>query len=536
MDPNRTQAQATPPTQHPCVMVVEDDPRIGEALAHLLHGKGYRVDRCSDGREALAHLRAGVAPDVILLDLMMPNVNGWEFRVEQRHMPEWANIPVIVMSADDSAQASAIDAYACLKKPISPGALLDSLERLLHEREQARLEARAAELDRMNALGVLAAGLTHEINNPLAFVSGNLELAKLKCGQLEMLLPPSGQASMRDLLRLLDQAQGGAKRIADVVRGVSAFAHPDMEQVVPMNVQEVLESSLQLVSNEIRHHARLERDYNVVPSVMGNPAKLRQVFTNLLINAVHSLGDADAAQNVIRVETRLSPDNQVVISIADSGSGISADVLGRIFDPFFSTKAIGAGMGLGLSISHRLVSNMGGSITVDTAPGRGSTFYVMLQSREHVSGEHRPAIVARAASDDARPTVLIIDDESMMCDLLRSMLQDDYDVTTYSSSRKALEQLHTDVFFDVVLCDLMMPEMTGMDIYEELAERRPDQAQRFVFMTGGTFTDRASQFLEDNEGPTLTKPFRHEELRNAIEGALRKFGARNGRGKSHPYN
>ncbi len=379
MEADRMQTQATQQSQHPCVMLVEDDQHIGDALTHLLQDKGYQVDRCFDGLEAIEHLRNGSTPDAIVLDLMMPRLNGWEFRVEQRRVPDWAAIPVIVVSGDASAQASAIDADAYLRKPVAAAALLDSLERLLQARERALLEARSEELARMNALGVLAAGLAHEINNPLAFVTGNLELARAKCEMLTARLPAHAQEPMQSLSYLLGEAQRGAERIADVVRGVSTFARADTDQVVPMNVQDVLESSLKLVANE------------------------------------------------------------------------------------------------------------------------------------------------------RRASVLVIDDEPMMCELLRNMLQDDYDVTTFSSSVAALDHVLSGASLEVVLCDLMMPELTGMDLYAEVLRKKPDQAARFIFMTGGTFTERASEFLDGIGAAPLMKPFRNEELHHAVAARLRQFERRGAR-------
>jgi signal transduction histidine kinase len=506
-------------------MLVEDDQDIGLALTTLLQGKGYSVDHCSDGSEALRHLRTAAAvPDLILLDLMMPHMNGWEFRVEQRRDPEWASVPVVVMSADRSAQASAIDADGYIAKPIDPPVLLDTIEGVLTSRERSNVDAYGAELDRMNALGVLAAGLAHEINNPLAFVVCSLEVAQRKCARLEAELPGELHEHVQALSRAIGQVQHGAERIANVVRDVATFARPNTEQVVPMNVQEVLESSLRLVANEIRHHAQLERTYEPVPPVMANPARLGQVFINLLINAVHSLGEADAQHAVIGVDIRASEDGQVVVSVSDTGVGISAHLVGKIFDPFFSTKPIGAGMGMGLAICRRLISSMNGSIRVESTPGHGSTFFVTLPSAglgSERKGTPTPPPGAAPFSTTDKASLLIIDDEVMMIDVLRLLLEDYYEVTTFSSARAALKALMSGKTFDVVLCDVMMPEMTGTDLYAEIARQRPDLTSRFIFMTGGTFSERARAFLESLDTPPISKPFRLDQVRAAVESRLR---------------
>ncbi len=176
-----------------------------------------------------------------------------------------------------------------------------------------------------------------------------------------------------------------------------------------------------------------------------------------------------------------------------------------------------------LSICHRLVCNMGGSISVESVPGKGSTFSVTLPTQEQAAAEVRPQRVHTAEPSARRPSVLVIDDEKMMCDLLSNMLRDDYDVTTFSSSPVARDRLLKPGLFDVVLCDLMMPELTGMDLHAEVQRKRPEQAARFVFMTGGTFTGQASRFLDDIDTPPLMKPFRQGELRSAIERRLQQF-------------
>lgn len=526
MKATTTSSGAAQAPQHRHVLLVEDDENIGFALTTLLQGKGYSVDHCSDGSEALRRLQTAAAPDLILLDLVMPHMNGWEFRVEQRRDPNWASVPVVVMSADKSAQASAIDADGYIAKPIDPPLLINTIERVLTSRERLNLDAHSAELDRMNALGVLAAGLAHEINNPLAFVMCSLEVAQRRCAQLEAKLPAELHEGVQALSRAIDQVQQGTERIANVARDVSTFARPNTEQVLAVDVREVLESSLRLVANEIRHHAQLERNYETVPPVVGNPAKLGQVFINLLINAVHSLGEADARHAVIGAAIRAGEDGQVVVSISDTGVGIPPELAGKIFDPFFSTKPVGAGMGLGLAISRRLISSMNGTIRVESTPGHGSTFFVSLPSATLPSSETRPTPAPPApAPTESKASLLIVDDEVMMCDVLRLLLEDYYEVTTVSSSREALKSLLSGESFDAVLCDVMMPELTGMDLHAELARHRPDQAPRFIFMTGGTFNERARVFLESLETAPLSKPFRLDQVRAAVEARLRATSA-----------
>jgi signal transduction histidine kinase len=503
------------------VLIVDDDDHIAEALSIILEGAGYDVTRCDGALEALKYLRAGNVPELILFDLMMPSMNGWEFRVELRREPCWADIPVIAMSADGSAQAAAIDADLYLKKPIDDLTLLRSVESLLENAQQKREDSHRAELERLSSLGLIAAGIAHEINNPLAFIVGNLELARKHLRELEGEVEGLSRARVIALSRLLDHADKGAQRIAEVGRSVAAFSRPDVERAVLVNAIDVLESSIQLAENEIRHRATLTRDYRGIPEVLANPAKLGQVFLNLLTNAAHAVEDGMSVLREIRVAAHTNDDGHAVIAISDNGQGISHAHLARIFDPFFSTKASGAGMGLGLPISQRIVAGLGGSLTVQSELGTGSTFIVTLPAA-HVR------IAANEASASAkgtrRPKLLVIDDEPMMCDLLEGTLSDDYEVETQKSARDALNALLRGESYDLILCDLMMPDLSGMDLHTQLSRLCPDQAERMVFMTGGTFTERAQAFVERLSCGYLAKPFRTDEAQALIDARLSKLG------------
>lgn len=505
------------------ILLVEDDAQIREAITDLLEDEGYEVDKCVDALEALQMLESGHVPDVILLDLMMPRMDGWEFRVRQLRDPRLARIPVIALSADSSAKARAMDVDAYLQKPVSDQALLNTVSRLLGALQEERVAARAHELERLSSLGVLSAGIAHEINNPLSFVSGNVELARRKCEELRASLGPERAAELDIIDRLLHHAQRGATRIAEVVRGVSTFSRPDTGEVTAIDLREVLESSVQLVANEIRHRARLERDYRDVPKVTGNSAKLGQALLNLLINAVHAIDEGASERHTIRVATEQAPDGSAVITISDTGRGLTSRMVSRLFDPQGSD---GQG-GPGLTISQRIIHEMGGDIRVMSAPNRGSTFRVTLPARvearqtEGTQGE--PAATPGPQASPQRARLLVVDDEQLMCDLLSAMLGEEYEVVALSNAKEALARLTQGETFDLLLCDLMMPELTGMDLYSELARTRPEQAARMVFMTGGTFTERAHRFLEEHGRVQLQKPFRHEQLLSLVRTRLEEL-------------
>ncbi len=511
---------ATSPERAPVIMVVEDDDDIREAVTMLLEGQGYTAEPHENAVEALETLRQGALPDVILLDLNMPQMDGWEFRVRQKRDPAWASIPVVAFSADSSAKAAAIDAHAYMTKPVDPQALLDTIERLLKTLERERLHARAKELERLSSLGVLAGGIAHEINNPLSFVLGNLQLAERKLREVESRMSSADAFSLVGIRQVLARAKRGAERISSVVGSVSMFARADTAELVAIDVRELLESTLQLASNEIRHTARLDKAFEPVPAILGNPAKLGRVFVTLLLNATHAAAYTPSGEHVIRVSTSVGPNRDVVVAISDSGPQIPPELMPRVFDPFFNLRPAGSSLGLGLSVTRDLVIELGGTITVENAPEGGTTFRVTLPSRNlptrETSADQRPRSTRVPRK---RPRVLVIDDEPMLCEMLQEALSSEYEVTTCSTPQTGLVALERGGY-DVIVCDLMMPELTGMDIYEHLAEKKPELTRSVLFITGGVFTERARTFLATTRRPQIRKPFKHEELVEAIEDLL----------------
>ncbi|NUQ75199.1 MAG: PAS domain S-box protein [Polyangiaceae bacterium] len=388
------------------------------------------------------------------------------------------------------------------------------------EREQLRMRVTIA--DRMASLGTLAAGVAHEMKNPLAYVLASLDFAARQANALEKLFaarPESDRPAELDLLaRSLEQAREGAERVNAIAQDLRTFARTEEDQREPIDVMPVLESAIRIVWNEIRHRARLLRDFGPVPRVVANAARLGQVFVNLLVNAAHSIPEGNAAANEIRVCTKTSPEGHAVIEVKDTGSGISEEQLGRIFDPFFTTKPAGAGLGLGLSICHGIVSALGGEISAESRLGEGSLFRVTLPCAPAAASDRPPPeVTAPCEGPKRRAKLLLIDDEPAFRASLGHLIGAWHDVSTAASAREALDRLARGERFDLLLCDLMMPQMTGIDLYEELHRTAPDQAARMVFLSGGAFTARAQAFLTRVPNAYLEKPFKIEELNKLIE-------------------
>ena len=499
------------------IMVIDDDKNARDALALLLDSKGYRVTLCAGAHQALGYLREGTLPDLIVLDLVMPEMTGWEFRIEQKKQPTWASIPVLALSGDHSPQAEAIDATAYLAKPVDEQVLLDTVGRLEIEIQDKREVARASEVQRLVSLGTLVGGLAHEVNNPLAFIDGSLDLLQR---QLVSLVHPKGPVdplAVAGALRALERAKTGVERITEVMRCVSMFATADSVHEEPLDLHVVLESSLQVASNEIRHCARLERDYEAVPMTHGNPAKLGQVFLNIILNAVRAIRATNQPEHLISVKTRATP-GWASVMISDSASVLDTVAQRSLFDPLASVTAARTGLHFGLAISRELIESMGGSIEVQSKHSGGASFLISLPSCSPVTYAP-PTTKHILLRPKTRASIMVVDDDPLMCDVLEAMLSSDYEVSAFTSPRAALATLlESDV--DLVLCDVMMPELSGIDLYERLARERPELANRLIFLTGGAFTERARIFLNRIARPVLAKPFSRRELVSTIQQTL----------------
>jgi PAS domain S-box-containing protein len=361
--------------------------------------------------------------------------------------------------------------------------------------ERKQLQERLFLAERMASIGTLAAGVGHEINNPLTYVVLNLTLIDRELRALDM------PATTRERLgHMIDQARYGTERVSGIVRDLQALTRVPEERIAQVDLRAALERCLEIADHEIRHRARVIRELAEVPAVRGSEGRIVQLFLNLLVNAAQAIPVGCADTNWIRLTTLTSGDHVVVV-ISDSGVGIQQDALGRIFDPFYTTKQVGEGTGLGLAIARSIVTAMGGEIEVDSAPGHGTSFRVLLPiasaQQNHV--ELPPPV--KEARDKKR--VLVIDDEPMVGQLVQKVLAA-HEVIAETSARAALTRLAADPGFDLILCDLMMPELSGIDFYDQLP---PGLRCRIVFLSGGAFTPRAQQFLDSVPNRRLAKPF-----------------------------
>lgn len=367
--------------------------------------------------------------------------------------------------------------------------------------------------DRMASVGTLAAGVAHEINTPLSFITTNLSLV-LECLQARA---TSADSSLRnELEQLVTEAMAGAERIRRTVSALKTFSRSEREQRVLLDVQPLLELSISMTASETRHRARLVRDYGKTPPIEADDARLGQVFINLLLNAAQAIPEGGGPEHEIRVVTRTDDQGRAVIEVHDTGPGVPSPLATRIFEPFFTTKPVGVGTGLGLSISHAIVTAMGGSLELCEQRGPGAVFRVVLPAAAPAKVDPPPVVPARSpAPTGLNGTVLVVDDEPTVGTMLVRVLGQ-HDVTAVTAARQALELLESGRSFDVIITDVMMPEMSGVGLYQELSRRFPLYTKRLVFLSGGAFSPTTKAFLRELENHHIEKPFDPNRVRDLV--------------------
>jgi signal transduction histidine kinase len=520
------------------VLIVEDSEPDTALLVHELRRGGYDLTfERVDTPEALNGALERQPWDIVLSDSRMPRFSALAALsiIKERAL----DLPFIIVSGTLDEEAAVASLRAGAHDFVVKGALARLLPAIERELRDAAMRADRKKMheqllisERMASVGTLAAGVVHEINNPLAILVANLELASEQLagitqsarlqGSTDAVVDGSPASLVTRLAKLeqpLRDALEATERVRLIARDLKVFSHAgDEDRRGAVDIHVVLESSIRMASNEIRHRARLVRDYGEVPFVEGNEARLGQVFLNLIVNAAQAIPEGKAEANVIRIVTRSDGVARVVVEIHDSGVGIPQAVMSRIFDAFFTTKPVGTGTGLGLAICHGIVTAYGGEITAESQVGGGTVFRIALPSSQ---GEVVGVIPTKSeTSCGRRGRILVVDDEPMLCTTIERVLAGEHEVTTTTGAKDALRRVSAGERFDLILCDMMMPEMTGMDLHGELLRAAPDQAQRVVFMTGGAFTENARQFLAQSTNPSIEKPFKAAKLRQTVRDLL----------------
>ncbi len=423
------------------------------------------------------------------------------------------------------------------------GELLGYHQSVIDVTERRSLQASLAQSDRLTSRGMLAAGVAHEINNPLSYVLYNLEsmaedlprlLEGIRSAQAEQdaldadgatVAPDESDKAvspwmLEDLIERTREAGDGARRIRDIARGLGAFSRVERDELIPLDLHAAIEHAINMCFNEIKYRARLVKDFRPVPTILASEGRLAQVVLNLLVNAAHAIDEGDVEHNEIRIRT-WSEGDDAFFEVRDTGKGIPPKDLDQLFEPFFTTKPVGVGSGLGLSICKSIVSGYDGEIAVKSKVGEGTSLTVRLPIRRAETGQVETHGAAEPAADPAeRGRILVVDDEAPIRSILKRLLGTHHEIVTAKSGAAAQELLERDRSFDLIICDMMMPMMSGMDLHKWLVETDPDLAENLLFITGGAFTPKSSEYMAGVKNLQVEKPFNSRDLRRLVSGLV----------------
>ena len=394
--------------------------------------------------------------------------------------------------------------------------------------EQRRIRQQLELADRLASLGTMAAGVAHEVNNPLTVVTGNVDFIAQELDALRAdAEPPSASRAEEDqrwagIDSALDDIRSAAQRIARIVSDLKAFSRPHPASASRADVSRCIDWALRATSRELRHRAQVVTQIETLPPVAMDETRLGQVLINLLVNAAQAIPPGNADAHVVTVKAHATSQAEVAIEVRDTGPGISKDALSHIFEPFFTTKGGSVGTGLGLSICHGIISAAGGRIDVSSTVGRGTTMRGTLP----VAPASEPAPPLPSSHGQfVRGKLLIIDDEPIVLSVLGRILRD-HDVQCLTHAQAALDLLASGESFDLIFTDVMMPTMTGMEFYAQLRDRHPELTRRVIFLTGGPLGAQLDEFLRTVPNRLISKPFDVGTLREAVQRLLRAQAAR----------
>ena len=369
------------------------------------------------------------------------------------------------------------------------------------------LQAKLQLSDRMAAIGVLASGVAHEINNPLAYVLGNLSSLNEDSEKFSRNMPTETRVEFADLVA---DALHGAKRVATIVQDLSSIARTE-ETSMEADVAAAIDSSIRIAQPHLTHNSQLIVDIAEVPPAACNQARLSQIILNLIVNAAQSLQENKKNSIAIRCRAETGPPC-IVVEIEDTGAGMNADTQRRLFEPFYTTKAVGKGTGLGLYFCMNEIEKVGGELSFTSEIGVGTCFTIRLPL--FVAKQEQVVRPARAKTTNGLQ-VLIIDDDPMVCKALERLLRGN-DTTVVQNAKQGLT-LVASRHFDVIFCDMMMPGMTGDVLYEKAEAADPGIGKKFIFITGGAFTPETERFLNSVPGQVVLKPFGLNSLQAALQ-------------------
>jgi two-component system NtrC family sensor kinase len=509
------------------ILIVDDEPVNVRLLERVLATAGYRsVEGITDPREALARYRA-LQPDLVLLDLMMPHLDGIAVLGQLKAEMGEDYRPVLVLTADVTldARRRALEAGATdfLTKPFEQvevllriGNMLEtrrlygaleahnrSLEQMVRERTERLLQS-----EKIATMGSLLAGVAHELNNPLAVLSGHVQLLRETAGDPEIAVRTD---------KILDAAD----RCVRIVRNFLALARQRPPERGRVHVKEVARGAVELLGYQLRT-AGIDVTMGIpdgLPAVWADRHQLHQVLVNLVGNAQQAMRH-HAGRRAVEIAARHdAARGRVRLEVADTGPGMPPEVRARIFEPFFTTKPVGEGTGLGLSLCRSMIEEHGGTIDVASEPGQGARFLIELPvatERDLAAAE----AVGEIPAPVGRKAVLVVDDEEEVASVLAETLtRDGHTAQIAPNGAVALELLRVRRF-DLIISDTKMPVLDGETFYEDLMRDFPDMRARIVFLTGDVLSREKREFLERTGAPFLAKPFELGDIRAVVRRVL----------------
>ncbi len=380
------------------------------------------------------------------------------------------------------------------------GDAYDSLKEEMQQREL--LHDRMIHTERLASMGKLSAAVAHEINNPMTYVIGNLQA-----------LQEDEAYDEEEQAELVRDALDGAMRVSALVKDMQVYSRtPDKRQHDDVDVEAALDTAAKMVGNRVRYCAQFRMECEPGLRARGSEAQLVQVIVNLLTNAIDALEGA-VEDNELTIEATACSEG-VWIEVRDTGQGIPNDVQKKLFEPFFTTKDIGQGTGMGLAISRSLMEGMNGSIRFESTPGVGTSFYLVLPAAGDEQVKADEVTVSTATTSAEVLKILVVDDDAAVLRSIRRMLGS-HDVQTEDDAKRALQRCGEERY-DIILCDIMMPSMSGDKFYSELKATQPTLESHVVFMTGGVLTPNTEEFLASVDRPVLRKPLNLDELRSIV--------------------
>jgi len=507
------------------ILIVDDQEQNVRLLERLLQHAGYTMLESSTDSRLVLPLFSEFQPDLILLDLTMPHLDGFGVMRELAgHIAADDYLPILVLTADVTPEAKrralAAGAKDFLTKPFDKAEVVLRIENLLHarflhrelQRQNEMLEEQVRERtqqflqsEKLAAMGSLLAGVAHELNNPLAIVLGQAALLERSAGEGPT-APMAGKIAK------------AAERCARIVKNFLALARQQPMECQTVSFNRVVEEAVELLAYSLRIDSvetirELAPD---LPDIWADPHQLHQVVVNLVSNAHQAMRAIETDRRII-LNTRLdAASGWVQLEVTDTGPGIPEDVQGRIFEPFFTTKPIGQGTGLGLSLCQGIVERHGGVIRVASRPDHGASFFVQLPIGVG-QADGVKAAPAGLLSPISERTVLIIDDDRDVAETLRDFLGvDGHAAEIVADGTLALEKLR-DWRYDVILSDVKMAGLDGPRFYAQLERRHPEFLRRVAFVTGDTLSRETTAFLERTRVPIMAKPFTLEQVRQVLQ-------------------